>query len=88
MQVYRQAGNFTLSFIDYQHLSKLMPASSQVSEQLQQAAHLCLDSQYQARQVCHKGIRCEVLHVCSCEKSELINSSGVPSCCAVYKTVL
>ena len=69
MQVHCQAKNFTQSFLDYQCLSKVDPASPQVFEQLQQAAHLCNGSQYQMSQVCHDDIHGEVLQMrfFSCE---------------------
>ncbi|DBA95476.1 TPA: hypothetical protein ACH3X3_013341 [Trebouxia sp. C0006] len=42
--VYREAGNYTQSFMDFQKLGKLMPDDAEVFEELQQAARLCLDS--------------------------------------------
>ena len=63
VQVHCQAGNFTQSFLDYQSLSRVVPASTQVFEQLQQAAHLCLGSQHQMSKVCHDDIHDEVLQM-------------------------
>lgn len=56
LQVHRLAENFTQSFMDYQRLSKLVPESLKVFEQLQQAAHLCLGSQHNMRQVHHGDV--------------------------------
>ena len=53
MQVQRLAGDFTQSFMDYQRLSKVVPESTEVFEQLQQAANLCLGSRHHMRQVIH-----------------------------------
>ncbi len=52
MQVYREAGNYTQSFMDFQKLGKLMPDDAEVFEELQQAARLCLDSPEAGSKVC------------------------------------
>ncbi|DBA77620.1 TPA: hypothetical protein ACH3X1_009418 [Trebouxia sp. C0004] len=46
--VYRESGNYTQSFMEFQKLGKLMPDNAEVFEELQQAAQLCLDSRQQA----------------------------------------
>ena len=78
MQVHCQAQNFTQSFLDYQRLSRVVPASPQVFKQLQQAAHLCQCSQHQMSQVCHDDIPGDELqmHVSFC-----VSSLFVRSCC-------
>jgi len=52
VQVYREAGNYTQSFMDFQKLGKLMPDDAEVFEELQQAARLCLDSPEAGSKVC------------------------------------
>lgn len=52
MQVYREAGDYTQSFMDFQKLGKLMPDNAEVFEELQQAARLCLDSPEAGYKVC------------------------------------
>jgi len=51
VQVYKEARNYTQSFMDFQKLGKLMPDNAEVFEELQQAARLCLDSPAAGSQV-------------------------------------
>jgi len=52
VQVHREAGNYTESFMDFQKLGKLMPDNAEVFEELQQAARFCLDSPEAGSKVC------------------------------------